>query len=291
MHLSSGRVSAIIAAVRWVFAAAVLAGCYSPHPQPGAPCSSNGCPDGLVCSPATMTCELHAIDAATTIDTPLAIDARVDAPVDGRPIDAPMPQPTLVQQGVNYADQATSLSVTLPNLPGANHVLVMIGGNPHAHLDSVTGGGVTTWTFAAGSWDNANIEIWYGVSNGSNATVTITCATNTLSMALSVSEWSGLATTNLLDTQNAIGGVVSPAKSGSITTTNAHDLLLFGVGDDAPNTFGNPAPGTWTQLTPVTGFLVQGEWYRIVSATGTYTPTVSETANSWDGASVALRAM
>lgn len=237
-----------------------------------------------------MTCELHAIDAATTSDTPPAIDARVDAPVDGRPIDGPMAQPTLVQQGVNYADVATSLSVTLPNLPAANDVLVMIGGNPHAHLDSVTGGGVTTWTLAVGSWDNANIEIWYGVTNGASATVTITCATNTLSMGFSVSEWSGLATTNVLDTQNAISGLVSPASAGSITTTNAHDLQLLGVGDDSPNTFGNPGPGTWTQLTPVTGFIVQGEWYRVVNATSTYTPTVSETAHSWDGATVALRA-
>ena len=42
---------------------------------------------------------------------------------------------------------------------------------------------------------------------------------------------------------------------------------------------GSPAPGTWTALTPVTGYIVQGEWYRVVGATGTYSPTVSETGN------------
>lgn len=281
-------VSAIIVMVRWFFAAAVCAGCYSPHPQPGAPCSSNGCPDGLVCSPATMTCELHSIDPA--IDAGMD-DAAIDAPIDGPPRDGPMvAQPMLVQQGVNYADTATALSVTLPNLPAANDVLVMIGGDPHLMLDSVTGGGVATWTRGPGSFDNANVEIWYGVTDGSNATVTISCASNTLSMGLSVSEWSGLAATNLLDKGHATSGTTSPAGPGMIATAGAHDLLLLGVADDSPNTFGSPTPGTWTALTPVNGYIVQAEWYRVVDVTGTYAPTVSETAHQWDAAIVALRA-
>ena len=56
---------------------ACLAGCYSPAPPAGAPCSSTGaCPDGLVCSPATGTCE----HAGATADA--AIDARGDAAID-----------------------------------------------------------------------------------------------------------------------------------------------------------------------------------------------------------------
>jgi hypothetical protein len=233
-----------------------------------------------------MTCELHATDASISTDTPPMIDARIDAPVD-----AATGGVALVQQGVNYADHATMLAVTLPNLPAANDVLVMIGGGPSGMLDSVTGGGVATWTRAALSIDNSNIEIWYGVTDGSNATVTIKCATNTLSMGMSVSEWSGLATANLLDGHTAMSGLTSPARAGAFATTNAHDLLLFGVADATPNSFGNPLPGTWTQLAPVTGFIVQGEWYRVVTATGTYTPTVSETANDWDSVAIALRGL
>ncbi len=44
-------------------AASLLVGCYSPSPQPGAPCADGRCPAGLVCSPATNTCERSAIDA------------------------------------------------------------------------------------------------------------------------------------------------------------------------------------------------------------------------------------
>jgi len=66
----------------WIFVAA----CYSPSPQAGARCGANGaCPDPLVCSPATMTCERSAaaIDAPRGADS--AIDsAHLDAPPDAR---------------------------------------------------------------------------------------------------------------------------------------------------------------------------------------------------------------
>jgi hypothetical protein len=57
--------------------AAALAGCFSPKPQPGVPCGNGGaCPDGLVCAPATNTCETTlGDDIDASIDTPIAIDA------------------------------------------------------------------------------------------------------------------------------------------------------------------------------------------------------------------------
>jgi len=166
---------------------------------------------------------------------------------------------------------------------------VMIGGTPYSQLDSVTGGGVATWTQAAASLTNANIEVWVGVTNGSSATVTIACAANTTSMDISVTEWAGLVTTNLVDAGAATSGTTSPADAGPITTTHAHDLLLFGAADGAPNTWGSPGAG-WTALTPMTGSITQAQWYRYVTSTGTYEPTASETANAWDAAVVALRA-
>jgi len=53
--------------------AVVLVGCYDPHPPAGAPCANGVCPTGLVCSPATQTCEHAATDARprdTAIDAP-----------------------------------------------------------------------------------------------------------------------------------------------------------------------------------------------------------------------------
>ena len=66
--------------MRVVVAIAVLAGCYQPSAPTGAECGSGGaCPTGLVCSPATRTCEHTAIGP----------DAAIDAAIDGRTIDGP----------------------------------------------------------------------------------------------------------------------------------------------------------------------------------------------------------
>jgi hypothetical protein len=60
----------------------VVAGCYSPHPQTGSPCSdTEPCPATLVCSSSSHSCEV----TNGSIDAPLAIDAGdVDACVPSR---------------------------------------------------------------------------------------------------------------------------------------------------------------------------------------------------------------
>lgn len=66
----------------------VVMGCYAPSPPSGAPCANGVCPTGLVCSPATDTCE----QTATPGDGPAGDTAVVDAVVDGSMIDAPAPE-------------------------------------------------------------------------------------------------------------------------------------------------------------------------------------------------------
>ncbi len=56
-------------------------GCYSPHPQAGAPCPDGVCPTGLVCSAVTHTCELHAADASIDGAPDAMPDANVDADI------------------------------------------------------------------------------------------------------------------------------------------------------------------------------------------------------------------
>jgi len=57
--------------MRCVVAASLVVACFTPRPPAGAPCDPNGCPDGLVCSPASNTCEVTAVDAPVDV----AIDA------------------------------------------------------------------------------------------------------------------------------------------------------------------------------------------------------------------------
>lgn len=266
----------------------VAAACYAPHPPAGAPCSASGaCPDGLVCSPATVTCELRAIDGGPADTSPgdAAVDARTDASPDA-PVDAAPTVPVLVQQAATFSSAGNSLSLTLPSAPIAGHVLVAIGGDPLSSLDSVSGGGAT-WTLATRSTTEANVEIWVGVTNGSSATVTISLAGNTSQFTLAVSEWANL--TNLVDATNKATGTTGPASAGSITTTGAPALVLFGVAAFSSPTWGVPTGGPWTQMTGVSAGVSQAAWYRVVPTPGTFAPIVTQTGSSWDAALVALR--
>lgn len=224
------------------------------------------------------------IDARNPDGAMIAIDAAVDA----RPLDAYVPNvPKLVQQNTNYADSAGTLSVTLSALPKSGNLLIMIGATPSGALTSVTGGG-TTWNSATGSFVNANEEIYYGVTNGTNATVTIARTGSTSPIWLSVSEWSGLATTGALVDAKSAAGTTAPDAVSSVTTTGA-TLLVFASTDDSPNTYGSPSPGTWTAMTPISGFQVQSEWYRVAPTAGTYSAQVTETAHSWEASLAAFR--
>ncbi|NVB76982.1 MAG: hypothetical protein HOV81_01185 [Kofleriaceae bacterium] len=269
--------------------ASCLVGCYSPQPPAGAPCPDGACPDGLVCSPATQTCERRAVDAgahdATPGDGRLA-DASIDAAIA---VDAPTSGAILVQQKGRERIASSSLATTLDVPPVAGHTLVMIGGGPVAPLVGVSGGGIATWTRAAFSPVAANVEIWYGVTDGSSSTVTITAQSAASSLTMLVTEWSGIATTLALD--GAAADAVQPgeATAGQIATTNAHDLVLFAVASFTPNTYGTLSG--YTALTSLAGTqtgVSQVAWYREVTTTGTFAPSVSVTNSEWDACLVAL---
>lgn len=73
-----------------VVAAALLAACYAPDPQPGAPCAMNAdCPRPLVCSPQ-LTCERTHAGIAPP-----------DAPPDATPIDGCAPTAEICGDGVD----------------------------------------------------------------------------------------------------------------------------------------------------------------------------------------------
>ena len=72
--------------MRRLLAAVLLWGCYAPHPQAGAPCANGACPSGLVCSPATQTCEVTATSPPdASRDAPPRDAPQIDAPPDAPP--------------------------------------------------------------------------------------------------------------------------------------------------------------------------------------------------------------
>jgi hypothetical protein len=290
---ASARSARYIVEMRWLVVAVVCAGCYAPHPQAGSPCMTGVCPEGLVCSPATATCEVTAVpvphdaapDGTPVVDGRLG-DAAPPLP-DATPVDAAPTVPVLVQQITAHIDTGATVSAALPNPTQAGDVLMMIGGNPQGGLISVTGGGVASWTRLARSTANVNIEIWIGVTAGSSDSVVIALPGANAPNTLWLGEWSGLTTT--LDGMATGNGTTSPAHTPTLGLANARELVVFAVADGQGNAFGTPAPGAWTAAMPVNStFVNQAEWYAIVNG-GAVGPAVSETASNWDAALVALR--
>lgn len=255
------------------------AACYAPDPPSGAACADGVCPEGLTCSPATNTCEVRAIDAGADSSEP-PLDVAIDAAA----------MPMIVQQATNHGDSVATLSATLPATPVAGHILIMIGANLSGSLVSVSGG-AATWTKAASSLVNSNVEIWFGLSSGMGAVVTIARPQTPASMWISVSEWDGLATTNSLDAAHAAYGTANPVTAGSIATTNAHDLLVFAATTALPSTHGAPTPGSWTAMQGVSSAThTQSAWYRVVTTAGPQAPQVVQSGTAgWEAAIAAFR--
>ena len=131
-----------------------------------------------------------------------------------------------------------------------------------------------------------------GTFTGSSYSVTIdTSATITLGLigtpspgdvASIVSEWSGL--TGTADGGGTANGTASPIATVALTTANANDLLISVGGDTGGMTPGSPGAG-WTAFTaPAQQPQAAIETaYQIVSATGSYSDTWSDTGSTgWD---------
>lgn len=217
-----------------------------------------------------------------------ADDAGRDAARDGSAgpvVDAAPGSPALAQQAIASANNSNApVIATLAAKPIAGDLLIMIGGDSGGTLMSVSGGGVATWTRATRSLMNVNIEVWYGLTDGSSAAVTIMYMPHNDPIWELVTDWSGMASTNVLDASASTAGTSSPAGAGSAGVT-PRELTLFAAADLTPNTFGTPTQGAWTALMPAsTSTTVQQVWYVVAATTGTLAPTVSESAHSWDAA-------
>jgi hypothetical protein len=210
------------------------------------------------------------------VTAPTAIDAGGDA----RPV-----SPVLVQQMTASSASATSLAVTLPNRPAAQDVLVMIGGSPFG-VTSVTGGGVT-WQVAGYSGVSPTQTIWYGVTDGSSATVVLAAAMQS-DMWVDLTEWRGLDASLPIDGtahNGGSGGTITGPLDLAITTQHGPDLLVF-----AASCFGTitTPPGSWTDLaTVVAGTITQTAWYAVAGTAGAQA-VHSTYRNEWDAVLVAF---
>ena len=138
----------------------------------------------------------------------------------------------LVQQSSTASAGVTSNTVTLTSSPAAGSLLVLLfrNGTDTNDVTSVTGGGVT-WVKAR-SWTTPEIsDIWYGAgaSGGGGTAITINLSGPTAGHVYtsSVSEWSGVATTNPLDgNPPTTSGTSTTPTTPSITPTVPGELFI-----------------------------------------------------------------
>ncbi|MBU6158213.1 MAG: autotransporter-associated beta strand repeat-containing protein [Bacteroidetes bacterium] len=176
----------------------------------------------------------------------------------------------------------TSFSVTLGQAPQNGNTLIAViatRGNASNTISGISQTG-TTWQRATQSVNasgSLTVEIWYAQGSAtSDASITVTMNQSNVKSSATVIEYNGVLSLNPLDATSANTGSGTAASTGNITTTQANDLIIAGVGlqgsspgmstiensftqVDNPTTQGNP--GTNTNL-----FVLE----RIVSSTGTY---------------------
>jgi hypothetical protein len=126
------------------------------------------------------------------------------------------------------------------------------------------------------------IWVFFGIAAAASGVNTVGVTSGGFNGPIAVVEVSGLS--GVTDGYNGNGNFTTAISSGSLTTTNANDVVLgfFGVG----NNFVSYGSG-WLGLD---GTVNVASEYQIVSATGSYTATFTTTgSNNWASAIAAFK--
>lgn len=150
---------------------------------------------------------------------------------------------TRVQQPVCANGGATTIACTLTSTPvNGNALIAVIGtrGTSDNRVSSITQTGAT-WTRQA-QRTNANgvtVEIWAAFNvSGAATSVTINLAASVKASAI-IAEYSGLATSSVLDqtSTGATGSSASPSTGTTATTTQADELWIGAMANINTNTY------------------------------------------------------
>jgi glucose/arabinose dehydrogenase len=182
---------------------------------------------------------------------------------------------------------ANSLAFSSANTAGNLIVAYVIWGNSNSVSLSDSRGNAYASAIARTTWNGTwSAQVFYAknVAGGSN-TVTATFATAITSFAvIYIHEYAGIDKVNPLDVSKGAIGTARAMSSGSVTTTNANDLL-FGAGASKSSV---TKGGTgYTVRSSASGNLTED---RNVISTGSYAATATQNSNAWVMQLVAFRA-
>ena len=192
--------------------------------------------------------------------------------------------PTTLQASNSSLVAAYSAVQTAGNL----NIVVVAWGDTTSTITAVTDTSGNTYALAVGPTTGTGLResIYYSknIAGGSNTRVTVTFNKAAAYPNLEIFEYSGLDTANPLDVTAAATGSGTAANSGSATTTSANELI-FGAGNSGVNL--NAGSGFTKRGSNVFGNLAED---KVVSSTGSYNATGTQTSSAWLIQMVAFRA-
>jgi hypothetical protein len=140
--------------------------------------------------------------------------------------------PALVQAvGATESSSSTTLTATLPAASTAGNLLVLSASvytGTTNHISSITDSAGNVWQ-KVNAWSvaghNSDGELWYA-ANAAPATSIVAHLGTAGTMAIEVLEFSGIATSNPLDTSVGTSNTGTTASSGPLTPTTSGELLV-----------------------------------------------------------------
>jgi hypothetical protein len=198
----------------------------------------------------------------------------------------------------NFATPQTSqstVSVTFTAAQAAGDLNVVAVGwnNSTSTISAVTDKSGNTYTLAVGPTAISGVasqSIYYAkniaaAAPGANI-VTVTFSSAAPAPDIRILEYGGASPTNPVDVTVAGSGTSATSSSGSVTTTNANDLL-FGANYVQSLTSGAGSGFTQRMLTTPDGDIAEDE---MVTTTGSYAATAPVSSGQWIMQMIAFRA-
>lgn len=200
--------------------------------------------------------------------------------------------PTLVQTATGITNGGTTVRATFAAGATTNNLIIAICGAQDSSTLSISApAGFSTAINQAGTPSQG---IFYLVAAGGETNIDCDSTASTR-LGLHIYEYSGLATSGVLDATGSATGTSSSPSSGSVTTTNANNLLIAGVTTNANTSF-----SAWSDsFTERNDFAnggapgsrsTYGGADRNVTATGTYSTIATAGASgAWRGQIAAFK--
>ncbi len=189
--------------------------------------------------------------------------------------------PSFIQEKDNRVTSGKTSSATFSSATTAGNLIVVYLNWDNTGTASVSDSLGNTYIAALGStpWNNSQyrVQTFYTINRSGGAdTVTATFATAVTSFGIVYAdEYSGVAQTAPVDVTAAAAGASGSLNSGTVTTTNSTDLLF--AGGVSANTVTAPGAG-YTARSTFAGNMTEDE---VVSATGSYSATASNSNVAW----------